>query len=147
MCLNFNLFFLKKQDSQFLTVKRVKVKVDQSCPTLLNPVAYTVHGILQARILEWVAFQGIFPTQGSNQGLLHCRQILYQLSYQGSPCWQAKNLLKNRRKIYMKRAPSGHMLPFSSRYIYGRCGMNEYCSLLVGYLIYIVYQCCSYCIK
>jgi len=36
----------------------------------------------------------------------------------------------------MKRAPNGHMLPFSSRYIYGRCGMNEYCSLLVGYLIY-----------
>ena len=25
--------------------------------------------------------QGIFPTQESNQGLLHCRQILYQLSY------------------------------------------------------------------
>ena len=29
--------------------------------------------------------QGIFPTQGSNPGLLHCRQILYQLSQQGSP--------------------------------------------------------------
>ena len=29
--------------------------------------------------------QGIFPTQESNQGLLHCRQILSQLSYQGSP--------------------------------------------------------------
>ena len=29
--------------------------------------------------------QGIFPTQESNQGLLHCWQILYQLSYQGSP--------------------------------------------------------------
>ena len=29
--------------------------------------------------------QGIFPTQGSNPGLLHCRQILYQLSYEGSP--------------------------------------------------------------
>ena len=29
--------------------------------------------------------QGIFPTQGSNLGLLHCRQILYHLSYQGSP--------------------------------------------------------------
>ena len=28
---------------------------------------------------------GIFPTQGSNPGLLHCRQILYQLSHQGSP--------------------------------------------------------------
>ena len=31
--------------------------------------------------------QGIFPTQESNQGLLHCRRILYQLSYQGSPYW------------------------------------------------------------
>ena len=31
--------------------------------------------------------QGIVPTQGSNQGLLHCRQILYQLSHQGSPVW------------------------------------------------------------
>ena len=31
--------------------------------------------------------QGIFPTQESNWGLLHCRQILYQLSYQGSPPW------------------------------------------------------------
>ena len=29
--------------------------------------------------------QGIFPTQISNPGLLHCRQILYQLSFQGSP--------------------------------------------------------------
>ena len=28
--------------------------------------------------------QGIFPTQESNQGLLHCRQILYQLSSEGS---------------------------------------------------------------
>ena len=29
--------------------------------------------------------QGIFPTQGSNQNLPHCRQILYQLSHKGSP--------------------------------------------------------------
>ena len=29
--------------------------------------------------------QGIFPTQGSNPTLLHCRQILYQLSHKGSP--------------------------------------------------------------
>ena len=29
--------------------------------------------------------QGIFPTQELNQGLLHCRWILYQLSYEGSP--------------------------------------------------------------
>ena len=30
--------------------------------------------------------QGIFPTHGSNPGLLHCSQILYQLSHKGSPC-------------------------------------------------------------
>ena len=29
--------------------------------------------------------QGIFPTQGLNSGLMHCRQILYQLSHKGSP--------------------------------------------------------------
>ena len=33
-----------------------KVKVTQSCPTLCDPMDYTVHGILQAKILEWVAF-------------------------------------------------------------------------------------------
>ena len=32
-----------------------KVKVTQSCPTFCDPMDYTVHGILQARILEWVA--------------------------------------------------------------------------------------------
>jgi len=33
-----------------------KVQVTRSCPTLCDPMDYTVHGILQARILEWVAF-------------------------------------------------------------------------------------------
>ena len=33
---------------------KVKVKVAQSCLTLCDPMDYTVHGILQARILEWV---------------------------------------------------------------------------------------------
>ena len=34
--------------------------------------------------------QGIFPTQGSNPGLLHCRQTLYRLSHMGSPIdWEA----------------------------------------------------------
>ena len=101
--------------------KLVKVKVTQSCPALCDPMDYTVHRILQARMLEWVVFpnpgielrspalqvdslpaelqgkpkntgvgslfllQWIFPTQESNQGLLHCRWILSQLSYQGSP--------------------------------------------------------------
>ena len=61
----------------------------QSCLTLCNPMdcrvpGSSVHGILQARILEWVALsfsRGIFLTQGSNPGLLHCRQILYPLTH------------------------------------------------------------------
>ena len=105
--------------------------VTQSCPTLSDPVdcsppGSSVHGILQARVLEWVAMpssrgssqprdrtqvshtaggffiiwatretlenwvgslsllQRIFLTQELNWGLLHCRWILYQMSYQGS---------------------------------------------------------------
>ena len=34
---------------------------------------------------NWSLLQEIFPTQELNQGLLHCRWILYQLSHQGSP--------------------------------------------------------------
>ena len=33
--------------------REVKVKVAQSCPTLCHPMDYAVHGILQARILDW----------------------------------------------------------------------------------------------
>ena len=51
---------------------------------------FSVHGILQARILEWVAISfsrgSSWPRNlGLNPGLLHCRQILYRLSYEGSP--------------------------------------------------------------
>ena len=45
-------------------------------------------GILQARVLEWVAIsysRGISPTQGSNPCLLHFRQVLYHLSPSGKP--------------------------------------------------------------
>ena len=50
----------------------------------------SIHGILQARILEWVAIpsQGDLPNPGmeSASHLLHYRQILYCLSHQGSTC-------------------------------------------------------------
>ena len=66
----------------------MKVKVAQFCPALCDPMDYAVHGILQARILEWVAIPfSSEPSSPRNQtGVpLHCRWILYQLSYQGSP--------------------------------------------------------------
>ena len=66
----------------------VKVKVTQSCPTLQR------HGLQPTRLLcSWDSpgkktgvgchflLQGILPTQGSNSGLPHCRQILYHLSH------------------------------------------------------------------
>ena len=40
------------------------VKVTQSCPNLCNPIDYIVHGILQARIQEWLAFPA---SRGSSQ--------------------------------------------------------------------------------
>ena len=77
--------------SHTILLTTVKVLVTQSCSTLCHPMDCSppgsyVHGILQARKQEWVAipFSRIFPTQGLNPGLLHCRQILYHLSYQRS---------------------------------------------------------------
>ena len=63
------------------------MKVALSCPTLCNPLDCTVQEILQARILEWVAFPF---SRGSSQprdqpGSPTCRWILYQLSHQGNP--------------------------------------------------------------
>ena len=100
---------------------------DSLWPHGYSPAGSSVRGILQTKILEWVAMPssrgssqprdwtqvfritgklfiswvarepkntvvgslslllGIFPTQESNWGLLHCMQILYQLIYQGNP--------------------------------------------------------------
>jgi len=66
--------------------------VAQLCPTLCDPIncsppGSSVHGNSPGKntgVGCHALLQGIFPTQGSNVGLLHCRQILYQLSYQGS---------------------------------------------------------------
>ena len=81
----------------FYEMVTATAKSPQSCPTLCNPIdgnppGSSVHGIFQARVLEWGAtiLQRIFPTQGLNLGLLHCRQTLYSLSHQGS-----SNLMPN----------------------------------------------------
>ena len=67
--------------------------VIQSRPTLCDPMdcsppGSSVHGDSpgkNAGVGCHAFLQGIFPTQGSNPGLPHCRQILYYLSHQGSP--------------------------------------------------------------
>ena len=117
------------------------MKVAQSCLTLCDPMDCILHGILQARILKWVAFpslgdllnpgikprssafqadslpaeppgkpkntgvgslsllQGDLPDQESNQGLLHCWQILYQLSYEGRLKVEWETRFLKRRSI------------------------------------------------
>ena len=66
----------------------MKEKVAQSCPTLCNPISLYSPWNSSGKntgVGSLSLLQGIFPTQGSNPGLPHCRQILYQLSHQGSP--------------------------------------------------------------
>ena len=83
-------FPLKMQSSKPLISMCVRRSVvsDSLLPMDCSSPGSSVLGILQARILEWEAIpfsRGIFPTQGSNLGLPHCRQILYHLSHQRSP--------------------------------------------------------------
>ena len=47
---------LRKECLNLTISMKGKGKVAQSCPTLCDPMDYTVHGALQARILEWVVF-------------------------------------------------------------------------------------------
>ena len=59
-----------------------KVKVAQSNSSRPHGI---VHGIVQARILEWVAFPFSWGSSQPRDLTQVCRQILYQLTYKGSP--------------------------------------------------------------
>jgi len=90
-----------------------EVKVAQLCPTLCDPMDYTVHGILQARILEWIAspfsrgssqprdltqvshiaggFLTSWATREAHKGVLEW--VAYPLIDPGSPALQVDSLL------------------------------------------------------
>ena len=55
---------MKYLDISLNVIMKVKVKVTQLCPTLCDPMDYRVHGMFQARILEWVALP---LSKGSSQ--------------------------------------------------------------------------------
>ena len=97
------IVMLPKAHLPFLSyyIKSEWVQVSHLYLTLCNPMdcsppGSSVHGPLPVRISEWVSIsfskntgvsshsflQGIFQSQGLNPGVLHCRQILYHLSYQ-----------------------------------------------------------------
>ena len=71
----------------WLLEKPCEVKITQSRPSLQPHGLYSPWNSpgRNTGVGSHSLLQGIFPTQGSNPGLLHCRQILYQLSHQGSP--------------------------------------------------------------
>ena len=79
----------------WVTVTQACLVVCDSLPHGLQPTRFLCPWIFQARILQWVAFPppGIFLTWGLNSHLLHCRQILYLLSHQGSPKMYDESLL------------------------------------------------------
>ena len=78
--------------------------VARLCPTLWDPMdsclpGSSVHGDSLGKntgVGNLSLLQGIFVTQELNQGLLHCRRILYQWSYQGS--WHTANLNNRNEK-------------------------------------------------
>ena len=87
-------FFTTEPPGKPICIHESESKVAQSCPTLCDPMDW----LYPTRLLHpWdfpgkntgVGFhfllQAIFPTQGLNPGLPHCRQTLYRLSHQGSP--------------------------------------------------------------
>ena len=88
--LSCHLLFSRRYFSMYVCL------VSQSYPALCDPMdcsppGSSVHGILCGIRLQntgvgcHALLQGIFPTQGLNPALLHCRRILYHLSHQGSP--------------------------------------------------------------
>ena len=80
---------------------KAQIERTLSCPTLCNPMdcnppRSSVHGESPGKntgVGCHALLQGIFPTQGLNPGLPHCRQVLYHLSHQGSPT-------KNYTKVF-----------------------------------------------
>ena len=78
-----------------VTKRNEWVKVAQSCLTLWSHGLYSPWNSpgQNTGVGSLSLLQGIFPTQGLNLGLLHCRWILYQLSHKGSP---------RRRKVKVK---------------------------------------------
>ena len=71
---------------------KVKVKVIQSCPTLCDPLDYTVQGILQARILEWVP---VPFSMGSSNPEIEPRSLALQAD--SSPAGELSQYLNSGR--------------------------------------------------
>ena len=88
-----HVLFIPSVDGSLGCCHFLVVVVAQSCLTLCDPMDYSLPGSSvhedspgkNTGVGCHALLQGIFPNQGSNPGLPHCRWILYCLSHQGSP--------------------------------------------------------------
>ena len=96
-------WLLSQASSQFYSHKRKKIPTERvvlgedamrmpECQLFVTPWTVARQAPLSMRFSSkntgvgcYFLLQGIFPIQGSNLGLLHCRQVVYHLSHQGSP--------------------------------------------------------------
>ena len=94
-------------------------EVSQLCRTLCDPMDYSspvssVHGLFPGKNIGvgcHALLQGIFPTQGSNPSLPHCRQMPYRLSHQGKGKPTVKQHLSFRPPLHHLGSPN----PLSAR--------------------------------
>ena len=68
-----------------LKVNEVQIQAAKLCPTLCDPMNYTVHGILQARILEPYTSPGDLPNPGTKPRSPALQAASLPLSHKGSP--------------------------------------------------------------
>ena len=105
--------------------------MSQTCQTVCDPMNYTVHGILQTRILEWVAFpfsrRSSKPRDQTQVSPIACR---FYLSHQGSPiikyAWcllfgrkamTNLNIILENRHYFASKSPSSQSFGFSSSHV------------------------------
>ena len=97
---------------------QVKVIVAQSCPILCKPMVCSlpgssVHGIFQARLLEWVAIsfsRGTSRLRDRSLVSRICRQTLYRLSHKGSPQEYRSGLHFLLQGIFLTQGSNLHFL-------------------------------------
>ena len=85
VCITYHLVCL---DMVYLLCLVTQLCLTLSNPTDCSPPGSSVYGDSPGKNAEvgcHALLQGIFPTQGLNPGILHCRWILYRLSHQGNP--------------------------------------------------------------
>jgi len=102
--------FTSSYDISLCGAEATSALFDSLSPMDCSPPGSSIHGDSPGKnsgVGCHALLQGIFPIQGSNSGILHCRWILYHLSHQGSPCHLST---PNQRPPIIKLQLNSHLL-------------------------------------